>query len=69
MFDSGSTTSAIMPEYSHIMQTPKVVLEDQVVLQLGCSGSRSKINFGTHAPVSFGPLKDVETHFDVVNLD
>ena len=46
-----------------------MVLEDQVVLQLGCSGSRSKINFGTHAPVSFGPLKGVETYLDIVNLD
>ena len=69
MFDSGSTTSAVTPEYSHIARTPKVVLEDQVVLQLGCSGSRSKINFGTHAPVSFGPLKGVETYLDIVNLD
>ena len=69
MFDSGSITSAVTPEYSHIAQTPKVVLEDQVVLQLGCSGSRSKINFGTHTPVSFGLLKSVETYFDIVNLD
>lgn len=69
MFDSGSTTNGMMPEYSHILRTPKVVLEEQVVLQLGCSGSRSKINFGTRAPVSFGPVQNTETYFDVVNLD
>ncbi|KAI1788260.1 hypothetical protein LXA43DRAFT_1063722 [Ganoderma leucocontextum] len=69
MFDSGSTTNGTTPEYSHIMRTSKIVLDDQVVLQLGCTGSRSKINFGTRAPVTFGPLKDINTYFDVVNLD
>ena len=69
MFDSGSTTNGTTPEYSHIMRTPRIVLEDQVVLQLGCTGSHSKINFGTRAPVTVGPLTNVETYFDVVNLD
>ena len=69
MFDSGSTTNGLTPEYSHIMRTPKVVLEEQVVLQLGCSGSRSKINFGTRTPVTLGPLKSHDTYFDIVNLD
>ena len=69
MFDSGSTTNGLTPEYSHIMRTPKVVLDEQVVLQLGCSGSRSKINFGTRTPVSLGPLNNQDTYFDIVNLD
>ncbi|KAI1782380.1 hypothetical protein LXA43DRAFT_905944 [Ganoderma leucocontextum] len=69
MFDSGSTTNGTTPEYSHIMRTPKIVLDEQVVLQLGCSGSRSKINFGTRAPVTLGPIQDAPTYFDIVNLD
>ncbi|KAM5539209.1 hypothetical protein V8D89_007082 [Ganoderma adspersum] len=68
-FDSRSTTNGLTPEYCHIMRTPKVVLDEQVMLQLGCLGSRSKINFGMRTPVSLGPIKNQDTYFDIVNLD
>lgn len=69
MFDSGSTTNGMTLEYSYLMHTPKVVLDEQVVLQLGCSGSCSKIDFGMRTPVTIGLLKNNDTYFDIVNLN
>ncbi|RDX44552.1 hypothetical protein OH76DRAFT_1359504 [Lentinus brumalis] len=68
LFDTGSTTDSITPEFTHITRAPKIVLEEQVTLQLGCTGSRSKISYGTRVPVKIGPIAEV-VYFDVVNLD
>ncbi|KAI0691880.1 hypothetical protein C8T65DRAFT_536750, partial [Cerioporus squamosus] len=68
LFDTGSTTDSITLEFTHISRAPKIVLEEQVILQLGCTGSRSKINYGTQVPVKVGPISDM-VYFDVVNLD
>ncbi|RDX40236.1 hypothetical protein OH76DRAFT_1366520 [Lentinus brumalis] len=68
LFDTGSTTDSITPEFAHISRAPKIVLEEQVILQLGCSGSRSKINYGTRVPVKVGPVSEL-VYFDIVNLD
>lgn len=68
LFDSGSTTDSITPEFSRASQAKLVKLDEQVVLQLGCAGSRSKINYGTWAPVRLGSINE-EVYFDIVNLD
>jgi hypothetical protein len=68
LFDSGSTTDSISPEFAHATRAPRITLSDQVVLQLGCVGSRSKINYGTRVPVEVGPVKE-QVYFDIVNLD
>ena len=68
MFDSGSTTDSITPEFAFATKAPQVKLDEQVVLQLGCVGSRSKISYGTKVPINFGGIKD-ETYFDLVNID
>lgn len=39
-----------------------------MILQLGCVGSRSKINYGTRVPVNICGI-DSDTYFDLVNLD
>ena len=43
-------------------------LANPIGLQLGCVGSRSKVNFGLRTDVSIGPTV-VDTYFDVVNID
>jgi hypothetical protein len=68
LFDSGSTTDSITPEFAFATKAPQVKLDEQVVLQLGCVGSRSKISYGTKVPINFGGIKD-ETYFDLVNID
>ncbi|KAL1940905.1 hypothetical protein VTO73DRAFT_7541 [Trametes versicolor] len=68
LFDSGSTTDSVSPEFAHISGAKPVKLDEQIVLQLGCAGSRSKINYGTWVPLSYGGLEDM-MYFDIVNLD
>lgn len=68
LFDSGSTTDSITPEFAFATRAKQITLEDQVTLQLGCVGSRSKICYGTRAPVNICGITD-EIYFDLVNLD
>ncbi|KAF7968478.1 hypothetical protein HWV62_30501 [Athelia sp. TMB] len=68
LFDSGSTTDSITPEFGFVSRTKQFKLEDQITLQLGCVGSRSKISYGARAPVAvFGISEDM--YFDIVNID
>jgi hypothetical protein len=68
LFDSGSTTDSITPEFAFATRAKQITLEDQVILQLGCVGSRSKICYGTRVPVDICGVKE-EVYFDLVNLD
>ncbi|KAJ7502147.1 hypothetical protein B0H11DRAFT_2223623 [Mycena galericulata] len=68
LFDSGSNTDPITPEYAHATDSPRIRLEEQVTLQLGCVGSRSKISYGTRAPFDLGGIKG-HLYLDQVNLD
>ncbi|KAF8192706.1 hypothetical protein K438DRAFT_1590105 [Mycena galopus ATCC 62051] len=68
LFDSGSNTDSMMPEYAHAIGGVRIPLTEQVTLQLGCVGSRSKINYGTRVPVDFGGVRGY-VYFDQVNLD
>jgi hypothetical protein len=68
LFDSGSTTDSITPEFAFVTKAKQVKLEEQVILQLGCVGSRSKISYGTKVPVEIGGVKE-EAYFDLVNID
>ena len=43
-------------------------LEQPVTLQLGCVGSRSKINYGTEDKVNFASIS-CKSYLDVANLD
>jgi hypothetical protein len=47
LIDLGSTTNSMTPEFASATHTPRIRLEEQVTLQLGCVGSRSRINYGT----------------------
>ena len=43
-------------------------LEKPIALQLACIGSRSMINYGTHATIKIG-RKIVEEYFDIMNVE
>ncbi|KAJ7236955.1 hypothetical protein C8J57DRAFT_1087842 [Mycena rebaudengoi] len=68
LFDSRSNTDSVTPEYAHVTGRPSIKLEEQVTLQLGCVGSRSKINYGTRAEIDFGGICGF-LYLDQVNLD
>ncbi|KAF7970992.1 hypothetical protein HWV62_22241 [Athelia sp. TMB] len=68
LFDSGSTTDSITPEFGFVSRTKQFKLDEQIILQLGCVGSRSKISYGAVAPVTIFSVTE-EMYFDVVNID
>jgi len=68
LFDSGSTTDSITPEFAFVTKAKQIKLEEQVILQLGCVGSRSKISYGTMIPVNLCGITD-DVYFNLVNID
>ena len=68
LFDSGSTTDAISPDFARVATVPILRLEKPATLQLGCSGSRSKINFATAMVVEFGSTTG-KSYLDIANLN
>src|ERR1700720_780951 len=68
LFDSGSTTDAVSPDLARVAELSLLALDKPVTLQLGCSGSRSKVNFATTAMINF-ELVHVLTFLDIANLD
>src|ERR1700719_708938 len=68
LFDSGSTTDAVSPDLARVAKLPLLTLDKPVTLQLGCSGSRSKVNFTTTVMINF-ELVHALTFLDIANLD
>src|ERR1700683_3027526 len=68
LFNSGSTTDSITPEFAFITKAKQIKLEEQVILQLGCVGSHSKISYGTMIPMNLCGITD-DVYFDLVNID
>ena len=68
LFDTGSTTDSITPEFAFATKAKTFKLDEQVILQLGCVGSRSKISYGARVPIGFGDIND-EVYYDLVNID
>ena len=68
LLDSGSTGDSVSPDFVRVCQAQTFELENPATLQLGCVGSRSRINYGTRVPVSLGEFS-AEIYLDVVNLD
>lgn len=68
LFDSGSTTNAISPDVAVVSRTPLVELDEPMTLQLGTVGSKSTINYGTHAVAKMGD-SSFESYYDVANID
>jgi len=59
---------SITPEFAFAMKAKQIKLEEQVVLQLGCVGSRSKISYGTKVPINLCGVQD-QIYLDLVNID
>ncbi|KZV59657.1 hypothetical protein PENSPDRAFT_595041 [Peniophora sp. CONT] len=69
LFDSGSTTTCIAPAVADVAKIRTFPLNNPVTLQLGCVGSRSKINYGATTRISVGSLVNEDVYVDLVNLD
>ena len=65
---AGKQWSTSTLEFALATKVKTFKLEEQVILQLGCVGSRLKISYGTHIPVNIDQFKD-EVYFDLVNID
>ncbi|GJE94877.1 retroviral-like aspartic protease [Phanerochaete sordida] len=68
LIDTGSTINCISPDFARVAKIPVFELTNPVGLQLGCVGSRSRINYGTRVVVNVGGWRE-ETYFDIVNVD
>src|SRR5882762_10579709 len=68
LFDLGSTMDAMSPDFTRVAKLKLKELVKPVTLQLGCSGSRSKVNFATTAITKFS-LINRNTYLDIANLD
>ena len=68
MFDTGSTADAISPDFARVARLSVFPLEEAMPIQLGCRGSRSKIIYGTRAPIKFAGI-DERQYFDIINID
>jgi hypothetical protein len=64
LLGSGCTTDTISPKLANIARMKVHELMEQVPLQLGMAGSRSKINYGVNTHIVYGPIK-MDHYFDV----
>ncbi|KAI5897453.1 uncharacterized protein SCHCODRAFT_02662450 [Schizophyllum commune H4-8] len=68
LWDAGGTLDSLSPEYARASGTKVYHLDNPVDLQLGCTGSRSRVSFGATATVRIGG-DTVPTYVDVANID
>ena len=68
LLDSGSTINAISPDVCRVTNIEVFRLSQPITLQLGTTGSRSKVNFGAKLPVKIGS-KTYQFYFDVASID
>ncbi|KZV64353.1 hypothetical protein PENSPDRAFT_553979, partial [Peniophora sp. CONT] len=69
LFDSGSTTTSVTPDFARVAGMRTFELERPVTLYLGCVGSKSKINFGAFGQMTFGAISADPLAMHVVNTD
>ena len=68
LFDSGSSVNAVSADFAVVAKLDTFPLQKAIPLQLGCSGSRSMINYGAKADWELGSHRS-NCYFDVVNID
>ncbi|KAF8136884.1 hypothetical protein K438DRAFT_1786451 [Mycena galopus ATCC 62051] len=56
LFDSGSNIDSLTPEFTRATNCKSIMLDEQVTLQLGCVGSRFKINYDRYDGVIGTPF-------------
>lgn len=69
LFDSGSNTDAINPEFAHLVKAQRFTLEHPMALQLGVKGSRARITYGVRSELSMGSQTFPDCYLDVANID
>jgi hypothetical protein len=69
LFDSGSTTDSVSPDFTWVADLCSFQLTKQVALRLGYVGSRGSINYGVRPTISFTSIKEQPYYLDVVNID
>jgi len=52
---------SITSKFAFATKAKQIKVEEQVVLQLGCVGSRSKISYGTKVPINLCGIQDKYT--------
>ena len=68
LFDSGSESDALSPDFARAHGIQPIKLETPIPLQLGCKGSRSVIRYGAEPEIQFG-AKAQKSYVDIVNID
>ena len=68
MVDTGSTGNFLSPAFATVTRVATFPLEQQLTLQLGCVGSRSRITHGVRAQLSIGAFS-AQIYFDIANID
>ena len=63
LLDSGSTGDSVSTDFARVARMKTFELENPMTLQLGCSGSRTKISHGSEAPLALGQFI-ADTYFD-----
>src|SRR5271154_2566263 len=69
LFNMGSTTDMMSPDFSHVIRIPTFKLEQPVPIRLGCVGSRSAIHSRARATIQIGDLIKHNVYLDVANVD
>ncbi|KZV61612.1 hypothetical protein PENSPDRAFT_565776, partial [Peniophora sp. CONT] len=69
LFGSGSTMSGESQAAVDVAKIPRFNLEPPLTWQLGCVGSRLRINLGANTSMTVGTLHNEPVYLDVVNLD
>ncbi|KIO05228.1 hypothetical protein M404DRAFT_25403 [Pisolithus tinctorius Marx 270] len=68
MIDTGSTGNFVSPAFTKVTKMKVFPLDQQLTLQLGCIGSRSKITHGGLSMIKMGH-QQTNCYFDVANID
>ena len=68
LVDTGCNTNSFGPLTARIVKVDHIDLKNQVQLQLGTKGSRTKINHSTQVNVKVGPINEL-VYFDIVDID
>ena len=68
LISNAQNSISITPEFVFINRAKQVKPDKQVILQLGCIGSRLKISYGTTVPINICGITN-NVYFDLVNID
>ena len=68
LFDSGSKSDALSPDFARAHGIQPIKLETPIPLQLGCKGSQSTIRYRAEPDIQFGSVAQ-KSYVDIVNID